>query len=168
MSEEMKASIFSFINIIAIGIVISAATNPVDGVIVALIIILLVCLLACSPYGGILARLYMKSKGQHLTEGKQAFSEKLWILSFAAYMIIAKIIGIIMAIVMFIGKFIIAFCICIATGKLINGGLVDFWASKQYANVIVEVYTICTSITDKILEFIMRTEAQVIGIRYSE
>ena len=37
MSEEMKASIFSFINIIAIGIVISAATNPVDGVIVALI-----------------------------------------------------------------------------------------------------------------------------------
>lgn len=44
MSEEMKASIFSFINIIAIGIVISAATNPVDGVIVALIIILLVCL----------------------------------------------------------------------------------------------------------------------------
>ena len=60
MSEEMKASIFSFINIIAIGIVISAATNPVDGVIVALIIILLVCLLACSPYGGILARLYMK------------------------------------------------------------------------------------------------------------
>ena len=151
MSEEMKASIFSFINIIAIGIVISAATNPVDGVIVALIIILLVCLLACSPY-----------------EGKQAFSEKLWILSFAAYMIIAKIIGIIMAIVMFIGKFIIAFCICIATGKLINGGLVDFWASKQYANVIVEVYTICTSITDKILEFIMRTEAQVIGIRYSE
>ena len=32
----------------------------------------------------------------------------------------------IMPIVMFIGKFIIAFCIDIATGKLINGGLVDF------------------------------------------
>lgn len=44
----------------------------------------------------------------------------------------------------------------------------DFWASKQYANVIVEVYTICTSITDKIVEFVMRIEGQVIGLNYDE
>lgn len=103
-----------------------------------------------------------------MPEREQVFAEKLWILSFATYMLISKVIGIIMSIVMFIGKFIIAFCIAIATGKLINGGLMDFWASKQYANVIVEIYTICTSITDKIVEFVMRIEGQVIGLNYDE
>lgn len=168
MSTEIKAAVFSFINIVVIGIIISQATNPVDGTIVAFVIIVLVCLLSYSPYGGVLSRLYMKSIGKCIPEREQVFAEKLWILSFATYLLISKVIGIIMSIVMFIGKFIIAFCIAITTGKLINGGLVDFWASKQYANVIVEVYTICTSITDKIVEFVMRIEGQVIGLNYDE
>ena len=35
MSTEIKATIFSFINIVVIGIIISQATNAIDGIIVA-------------------------------------------------------------------------------------------------------------------------------------
>ena len=45
MSTEIKATIFSFINIVVIGIIISQATALVEGTIVAFVIIALVCLL---------------------------------------------------------------------------------------------------------------------------
>lgn len=44
----------------------------------------------------------MKSIGKCIPEIEQVFAEKVWILSFATYMLISKVIGIITSIVMFI------------------------------------------------------------------
>lgn len=69
-----------------------------------------------------------------------------------------------MSIAFFVGKFIIVFCICMATGKLIEGGVHDLWLSKQYANIIVDIYELCTSVIDRMIEAIMRCEARIIGV----
>lgn len=165
MNDEIKEILFSLLNVIIIGIILVSLSNPVDGLILAFVIIAVVLGIAYSPIGDSVTKWYLRKKNIKTSNETLAFSRKFWILSFATYIIASKIIGGIFAVVWFIGKFFIALCICIATGKLLTGGLLDFWASKQYANVFVEVYRFCTSITDKIIELIMRGEARVIGIK---
>lgn len=165
MNNEIKEIFFSLLNVFVIGIIFVGLSDPHDGLIVAIIIIALVLGIAYSPIGSPVAKWYLQKMRVKTSDEILTFPQRFWILSFAAYVFASKIIGGIFAVVWFIGKFFIALCICIATGKLLTGGLLDFWASKQYANVFVEVYVFCTSITDKIIEFIMRGEAKVIGIK---
>lgn len=165
MNNEIKEILFSLLNVFVIGIIFIGLSDPVDGLILAIIIIALVLGIAYSPIGSSAAKWCLNKMKVKTSEGILTFPQRFWILSFATYVLTSKIIGGIFAVIWFIGKFFIALCICIATGKLLTGGLLDFWASKQYANVLVEVYIFCTSITDKIIELIMRGEAKVIGIK---
>lgn len=168
MNNEIKEILFSLLNVFVIGIIFIGLSDPVDGLILAIIIIVLVLGIAYSPIGSSAAKWCLNKMKVKTSEGILTFPQRFWILSFAAYVIASIIIGKIMSAAMFIIEFLLAFCICGATGKLINGGLKDFWASKQYANIIVKVYDICTSITDKVIEFVMRGEAKVIGIKETD
>lgn len=164
MKEETKEIIFSLLNIVILGIIFTGLSDPTDGAIVAMVVISVILSMAYFSVGNIFVRFYLHVFGIEENTTNMRFSKKLWILSFAAYIVTSKVIGIIMSVVMFIGKFLIALCICIATGKLIEGKLHDWWLSKQYANIIVDTYELCTSVTDKVVEFIMRGEAKIIGV----
>lgn len=168
MKEQTKEIMFSLLNIVVLGIIFTGLSDPTDGAILAIVIIGIILVMAYFSIGNIFVRFYLHTVGIEEQATDMRFSKRLWILSFAAYIVTAKIIGGIMSFVMTVGKFLIALCICIATGKLIEGGLHDLWLSKQYANIVVDVYDFCTSITDRIIEFIMRGEAKVIGVTKGE
>lgn len=168
MKEQVKEIIFSLLNIAVLMVVFTGLSDSVDGAIVVLVIVAIIMIMAYFSIGKFFVRIYLDSLGIEKNEETMSYFRKLWILSFAAYILTSKIIGVIMSVVMFIGKFLIAFCICCATGKLIEGGLHDLWLSKQYANIIVDVYDACTSVTDKVIKFIMRGEARVIGVTRGE
>ncbi|RGC75727.1 hypothetical protein DW667_03350 [Coprococcus sp. AM25-15LB] len=168
MKEQMKEIIFSLLNIAILVIIFTGLSDPADGATLAIIIIGIILVMAYFSIGNIFVKFYLHTVGIEEHEKDMRFSKKLWILSFAAYILTSRIIGCIMSVVMIVGKFLIALCICIATGKLIEGGLHDLWLSKQYANIVVDVYDFCTSITDRIIEFIMRGEAKIIGATKEE
>lgn len=164
MKEQTKEIIFSLLNIVVLAIIFTGLSDPLDGAIVASVIIGIVLSMAYFSIGNIFVRFYLHTLGIEENEKDMNFSKKLWILSFAAYITCSRIIGGIMSIAFFVGKFIIAFCICMATGKLIEGGVHDLWLSKQYANIIVDIYELCTSVIDRMIEAIMRWEARIIGV----
>lgn len=131
MKEQVKEIIFSLLNISVLMIIFTGLSDPVDGAIVALVIIAIISSMAYFPIGKFFVLIYLDALGIEKNEETMSYFRKLWVLSLAAYILASKIIGVIMSIVMFIGKFLIAFCICCATGKLIEGGLHDLWLSKQ-------------------------------------
>lgn len=165
MNNEIKEILFSLLNVFVIGIIFAGLSDPVDGLIVAVIIIAIVFGIAYSPIGDSATKLYLHKMKIKTSEETLRFPYRFWILSFAAYTFVSWIIGIVMAVVMFIGKFLIAFCIWLASGKWLNGDLVALFGAKQLANLIVDVYDFCTSLTDKVIKFVMNLEAKAIGIK---
>lgn len=165
MNNEIKEILFSLLNVFVIGIVFAGLSDPVDGLIVAIIIIAIVFGIAYSPIGDSATKLYLHKMKVKIPNEILTFPQRFWILSFAAYAIASKIIGGIMAVVMFIGKFLIAFCIWLASGKWFEGNFMALLGAKQLANLIVDVYDFCTSLTDKVIKFVMNLEAKAIGIK---
>lgn len=165
MSSEVKEILFSALNIIVIGIIFAGLGDPSDGLVVTIVIIAIVFGISYSAIGDSVTRAYLHKMKIKTHDETLKFPYRFWMLSFATYTFVSWIIGAVMSIVMFIGKFLIAFCIWLASGKWINGDFAALFGSKQLANLIVDVYDFCTSLTDKAIEYVMSLEAKVIGIK---
>lgn len=106
MKEQTKEIMFSLLNIVVLGIIFTGLSDPTDGAILAIVIIGIILVMAYFSIGNIFVRFYLHTVGIEEQATDMRFSKRLWILSFAAYIVTSKIIGGIMSFVMTVGKFL--------------------------------------------------------------